>query len=538
MRTPLPPFTLQTFAYFVTALVLFCNHRLTQHALGVEGTTIERPNILFIIADDASRDSMSIYGSTYVDTPHFDRIAKEGVLFTQAYNCNPKCAPARACLLTGRYSWQLQEACNHQPFLSDRWLFYPFLLEEAGYQIGYTGKGWGPGEFRGYDASKTKDKANPAGHPFQKRKLNPPYRGINNNDYAGNFEDFLNQIPKQKPFCFWLGTKEPHRSYGKDNWKIDGRDLSKVTVPSYYPDNATIRGDLADYAIEVEWYDQHVGRALKQLEERGILDRTLIIATSDHGMPFPRVKGQIYDDGFHVPFAVRWGDRISPGRVVTDFITFPDVAPTIMHAAGLKLNPQFTGKSFLRQLLSTKSGRIDPIRDHTLLGKERHDIGRTDGEQLSVGYPSRAIRNDKYLYVRNFKAHRWPVGDPKYGLLNCDQSPSKSYLTSLSMGDPDYRFYEMSFGKRPSEELYDMIADPDCVNNLADDAQMQGIKRKLWGQLEKELLLQRDPRLLGDGNIFDYYPNRHITRQQDLYNQPDYDPISDFQQRYGTNQKP
>ncbi|MGB0761982.1 MAG: sulfatase-like hydrolase/transferase, partial [Rubripirellula sp.] len=147
--------------------------------------TAKRPNILFIIADDASRDSMGVYGSTYVETPNFDRIAREGVLFTQAYNCNPKCAPARACLLTGRYSWQLQEACNHNPFLSDRWAFYPFLLEDAGYCVGYTGKGWGPGEFSGYDASRTKDKLNPAGHPFQTRKLKPPYKGINNNDYAG-----------------------------------------------------------------------------------------------------------------------------------------------------------------------------------------------------------------------------------------------------------------------------------------------------------------------------------------------------------------
>ena len=494
-----------------------------------------RPNILFIIADDASRDSMGVYGSTYVETPNFDRIASEGVLFTQAYNCNPKCAPARACLLTGRYSWQLQEACNHNPFLSSRWAFYPYLLEASGYCVGYTGKGWGPGEFRGYDASRSRDKLNPAGHPFQTEKLKPPYSGINNIDYAGNFKVFLDQMPKQKPFCFWFGTKEPHRSYGKDNWKLDGRDLSKVTVPAYYPDNATIRGDLADYAIEVEWYDHHIGRALKELEQRDMLDNTMIIATSDHGMPFPRVKGQIYDDGFHVPMAVRWGNRVQAGRVVTDFITFPDVAPTIMEAAGVKLHSQMTGKSFLPQLLSKKSGRIDSTRDHTLLGKERHDIGRTDGDQLSVGYPARAIRYDRYLYVRNFKPDRWPVGDPGYGLLNCDGSPTKSYLTGLSMAHPDFRFYEMSFGKRKQEELYDMQQDPDCINNLAGKPELKAIKTALWEQLRKELTEQEDPRMIGNGDIFDFYPNRHISRQQDLYKQPDYDPVGDFETRYGSS---
>ncbi|MGI9467118.1 MAG: sulfatase-like hydrolase/transferase, partial [Rubripirellula sp.] len=196
--------------YVIAIMTFMLPTCLTRLVNAATPATTERPNILFIIADDASRDSMGVYGSTYVETPNFDRIAREGVLFTQAYNCNPKCAPARACLLTGRYSWQLQEACNHNPFLSDRWAFYPFLLEDAGYCVGYTGKGWGPGEFSGYDASKSKDKLNPAGHPFLTKKLKPPYKGINSIDYAGNFEEFLKQLPEQQPFCFWFGTKEPH----------------------------------------------------------------------------------------------------------------------------------------------------------------------------------------------------------------------------------------------------------------------------------------------------------------------------------------
>jgi arylsulfatase A-like enzyme len=493
----------------------------------------ERPNILFIIADDASRDSMGVYGSTYVDTPNFDRIAKEGVLFTQAYNCNPKCAPARACLVTGRYSWQLEEACNHNPFLTDKWKFFPYMLEDAGYFIGYTGKGWGPGDYAGVDASRSHDQPNPAGRPFQSKKLKPPYKGIANIDYAGNFEDFLNQQPDDKPFCFWLGTKEPHRSYGLDNWKLDGRDLSKVTVPAYYPDNETIRGDLADYAIEVEWYDTHIGLALEHLEKHGALENTLIIVTSDHGMPFPRVKGQIYDDGFHIPMVARWGNKIRPGRTVTDFVTFPDLAPTLLEAAGIAKHPQMTGKSFMPQLLSEKSGRIDADRDHTLLGKERHDIGRTDGELLSVGYPARALRNDRYLYVHNFKPNRWPGGDPQYGLLNCDASPTKAYLTGLSMGDPEFRFYEMSFGKRAAEELYDIDTDPDCVHNLAGKPELADTKAKLWEQLRTELAAQGDPRIVADGDIFDFYPYCRIDKQQKLYKKPDYDPVGEFESKFG-----
>ncbi|MCR9294487.1 MAG: sulfatase-like hydrolase/transferase [bacterium] len=493
----------------------------------------ERPNILFIIADDASRDSFGAYGSTYVNTPNFDRIAREGVRFTQAYNCNPKCAPARACILTGRYSWQLEEACNHNPFLSDKWKFYPFLLEEAGYAIGYTGKGWGPGIHAGIDAGKSKfQNVNPAGRPYQSATLKPPYQGISNADYGQNLDDFLDQKPVDQPFCFWLGTREPHRGYEKDSWKKQGRDLQRVTVPEYYPDNETIRGDLADYAIEVEWFDRWIGHALDSLESRGLLEDTLILVTSDHGMPFPRVKGQIYDDGFHVPMAARWGAKIPSGRVVSDFVTFPDIAPTLLELAGLEPHAQMTGKSFVQQLLSDRSGRIDPQRDHTLLGKERHDIGRTDGDLLSVGYPSRALRNDHYLYVRNFKPDRWPVGNPEYDFPNCDGSPTKSYLTGLSQLDPDYRYFELSFGKRAEEELYDMEKDPDCVHNLAGSREHQLLKLQLWEQLKRELAEQGDPRILGQGDIFDFYPNCRIDRQQQLYARPDYDPVQIFEQRY------
>ena len=282
----------------------------------------------------------------------------------------------------------------------------------------------------------------------------------------------------------------------------------------------------------MEWFDLHIQRALSHLEAQGKLGNTLIIATSDHGMPFPRVKGQIYDDGFHVPFAVRWGDQIKPGRTVTDFITFPDLAPTLLEIADVPRPQQMTGKSFLQQLLSEQSGRIDRTRDHTLLGKERHDIGRTDGELFSVGYPVRAIRTDRFLYVKNFLPHRWPVGDPKYGLRNCDTSPTKRYLANLKSDSTDYEWYELSFGKRPAEELYDIQTDPDCITNLATKADYEKTKQQLWTQLENELRAQNDPRILGQGEIFDYYPNCRIKQQQEAYDDPSYDPVAIFKGRF------
>jgi len=500
---------------------LFLGLFLTVSLLGQN----KRPNILVIMADDISRTSMGVYGSKYIKTPNFDRIAHEGVLFTNAYVSNPKCSPSRACFLTGRYSWQLEEAANHIPVMPPKWKFYPELLESNGYTIGFTGKGWGPGVYYG--------EHNPAGWEFNNFNLKPPYSGISNKDYTSNFEQYLDTRDQNKPFCFWFGTHEAHRKYEKDSYKKAGKDLSKVSVQEFLPDNELVRGDLADYGVEVEYHDMMIGKALEALSKRGLLDNTIIIVTSDQGMPFPRVKGQIYDEDFHVAFAVRWGDKIKPGRTVTDFINFPDVAPTLMEAAELKPHEQMTGKSFLNLLLSEKSGRVDKKRQFSLVGKERHDMGRVEGDQINVGYPSRAIRTDKYFYAHNYKPNRWPAGDPEYGYNNTDDSPTKTYITGLKETDRDYKYYSLAFGKRPADELYDVVMDPDCINNLATDPMFASIVKDLKSTMDKALTNQKDPRALGMGDIFDYYPQIREEKMKKMYKEKYYDMYKKFLEKFG-----
>jgi arylsulfatase A-like enzyme len=484
------------------------------------------PNILFIIADDISRTSMGAYGCEFLETPNFDRIAREGVLFTNAFVTNPKCAPARACLLTGRYSWQLEEACNHWAEMPEKWVFYPDLLEEAGYFMGFTGKGWSPGTFKGAH--------NPAGWEYNDIKKKPPYKYMNAKDYIANFKLFLDKKPEEKPFCFWLGTHEAHRAFQRDVHLLEGIDPAKVDVQGFFPDIDLVRRDIADYGMEVEYHDKMIGECLAILEEQGILNNTLIVVTSDHGMAFPRIKGQIYDEGFHVAFAARWGDKIKPGRVVEDFINFPDVAPTFMEAAGLEPHAQMTGKSFLDILLSEKSGQLTKERDHSLLGKERHDIGRSDGEQLTVGYPVRAIRTRQYLYARNYKPNRWPAGDPEYNYPNCDASPTKTYLLEQTPESDHYQYYNMAFGKRVEEELYDIVSDPDCIRNLADEPEYSEIKAELKTAMEKELMEQGDPRVSGNGDIFDYYPHGNVKKLQSFYGDNFVDMHEVYKERYNT----
>ncbi|MBI1897917.1 MAG: sulfatase [Acidobacteria bacterium] len=448
-----------------------------------------RPNILFVIADDWGHNHAGAYGATWLKTPSFDRVAREGVLFTHCFTSNPKCSPSRATILTGRNSWQLKEAVDHFSIFPSEYPVYPKLLEEAGYFAGYTGKGWGPGDFK-----STGWEHNPAGRDFHGRTLQPPYNGISNKDYAANFELFLEQRPKDAPFCFWLGTHEPHRAYEQGSGVRAGRRPGDVKVPAYLPDNRITRSDMLDYALEVEWFDTHVGRALAALEKRGELDNTLVLVTSDHGMPFPRVKGQIYEDGFHIPMAVRWGANIPRGRVVEDIINARDFAPTFLEAAGLPIPRTMTGRGFIDVLRASKSGVVDASRSVMLIGKERHDLGRPH----DWGYPVRAIRTGEYLYVRNFEPGRWPAGNPETGYRNCDDGPTKQAILS---GFDEY--YRMSFGKRPSEELYALKGDPECLKNLAADLNYARVKRELREKMEHMLREEGDPRLTGNAQFFE-----------------------------------
>ena len=449
-----------------------------------------RPNILFAIADDWSHGHAGAYGAQWVKTPAFDRVAREGVLFNNCFTSNPKCSPCRASILTGRNTWQLEEAVSHFGVFSAKFGVYPDLLEEHGYYVGYTGKGWGPGDYKAGGFQR-----NPAGLEYAKNRLKAPFQAMSAKDYARNFDDFLDDRELGQPFCFWFGTQEPHRAYEDGAGARSGKNPDDVELPAYYPDSPVIRRDMLDYAVEVEWFDTHLGRILRKLEKIGELDNTFVVVTSDHGMPFPRVKGQIYEHGFHLPLAVRWGG-MEGGRVVDDFINVRDFAPTFLELAWREPHANMTGKSFLDVLKSGKSGTVDASRNRMLVGKERHDLGRPNDQ----GYPVRALRTPEYLYIRNYEPDRWPAGNPETGYRNCDNSPTKSQV--LRSFD---RYYRLSFGKRPAEELYAVTDDADCVHNLAADAQFAEIKSKLRAEMEKMLRQEGDPRSLGKAEIFDTY---------------------------------
>ena len=476
----------------------------------------ERPNILIAIGDDISFPHMGAYGCTWIKTPGFDRVASKGILFRNAYTPNAKSSPSRSCLLTGRNSWQLGEAANHVPFFPAKFTSFIEALGKHGYTTGYTAKGWGPGialDSAGNPRELT-------GRAFNEKKLSPTSTGISGNDYAGNFEDFLNSKDADKPFCFWYGSHEPHRRYQYGSGiSIGGKKLTDIgKIPGFWPEDDIVRNDMLDYAFEIEYFDNHLVKMLGLLEERGEFGNTIVIVTADNGMPFPRVKGQAYEYSNHMPLAIMWVNGIkNPGRTMYDYISFIDIAPTLLEVAGINqaesgMQP-IEGKSIVPIFKSRKKGLADKSRDHVLIGKERNDVGRLD----DTGYPIRGIVREGYLFLVNFKPNRWPSGDPETGYLDCDGSPVKTLILNIRRSDESSDFWKYSFGMRGEEELYNISSDPECLINLVADPGYNPLKQRMRLQMVQELEKQEDPRIMGNGDIFDKYPYGSET-VRDFYN--------------------
>lgn len=451
----------------------------------------ERPNIVFAIADDWGWPHASIYENDEVcQTPTFDSLARNGLLLNHAYVTSPSCTPSRNGILTGQYHWRLGSGANLWSALDTKHATYPLMLEDAGYHVGSWRKSWGPGNTDNW-------KRYPAGKPYK------------------NPDEFLQAWDSDQPFCFWLGASDPHRPYRKGSGEKARLDLSKIKLFEHFPDCEEIRSDVADYYFEVQRFDADVGRFLAKLRQLGVLDNTIVVMTGDHGMPFPRCKSNVYDSGSRVPLAIQWPQRIKrPGRTIDDFVSLTDLAPTFLELAGVAVPAAMTGKSLLSMLESDASGRVDPSRDHVLIGKERHVPAQEKPDR--GGTPMRALRNHDFLLIRNYRPERWPAGTPNYKLAtipnawlaDCDNGPTKSYMVeNRDRNETHRRMYGLSFGKRPEFELYDLRNDPAQLNNVAYLPEYADKLHQLSEQLTAELSATGDPRVLGRGDeTFDPVP--------------------------------
>jgi len=274
-----------------------------------------KPNVVVFITDDESWLERRVYGWSNLPTPNFDRVAREGVLFTRGYTSAPSCAPSRASLLTGRNFWELEQGAFIQAWLPARFPCLPDLMEAGGYVAGYTGKGWGPGTLD--NSGRTR---NPAGDAFNDLKRPAREPGFSDIDYPANFEKFLDTRARTagKPFWFWVGSIEPHTPLDPENYKKleaeKGIKLEDVKLPGFLPDTPGVRKNRANMLYEVCRADENLGKVLKILEQRGELANTLLIVTGDNGTQILRSKTNVYDWGVRVPLVAMWPAKIKPGR--------------------------------------------------------------------------------------------------------------------------------------------------------------------------------------------------------------------------------
>lgn len=438
-----------------------------------------RPNIVFCIADDWGFPHAGCYGDNVVKTPNFDRVAAEGALFLNSFCASPSCTPSRSAILMGQAVHRLEESGNLWSILQKKFVTYPDLLEAAGYAIGLQGKGWGPGSLEGTGRTR-----NPAGPPFK------------------TFEQFLKAAPAGKPFCYWYGSIDPHRPYDKGTGAASGLKAADVRVPPFFPDNAEIRNDILDYYFEVQRFDRDVGAILKLLDDHKLAENTIVVITSDNGMPFPRCKANLYDSGTHMPLAIRWPARFKGGRRVEEFVSHADFAPTFLEAAGLPIPATATGRS----LWPLCEGKTQPDRDRVFVERERHANVRAG----DLSFPARAIRTKEFLYIRNFRPDRWPAGDPKQHVAvgpfgDIDGSPSKELLLMRREEKEIAPFFRMAADKRPAEELYDLSNDPHQLVNVAERTEFAAARTKLRGALDKWMRDTADPRATSDDDRWDKY---------------------------------
>ena len=503
----------------------------------------DRPNILFCFADDWGR-----YAGAYakvdgkpspndvVKTPHIDRVAREGVLFRNAFVNAPSCTPCRSALLSGRYFFNTGRGAILSGAVWDSNIpSWPLLLKDSGYHIGETYKVWSPG---------TPNDAPFGAGQFAYEQVGGQYNNFSENvtklvragtslddakqklfaEVTGNFNAFLAARPKDQPFCYWFGPTLVHRQWeqgsGQALWGIDPESL-RGRLPKFLPDVPEVREDFADYLGEIQGFDAGVGLLLKRLEEADELDKTIVVISGDHGAPgFPGGKCNLYDFGLGVTLAVRWPGQ-PQGRVVDDLVNLMDLAPTFLEAGGVKAPPGMNSRSLVGILKSEKSGQVDPSRTWNISGRERH-VGTAREQNLP--YPQRCLRTKDHLYIRNFAPERWPLGSP-LGLTadsapdaaalanntyaafaDMDASPTKAWLVA-HRHDPQWKWhYDYAFAKRPAEELFDLRSDPDQITNVAADATYAAIKAELSQRLMQTLTEVGDPRVTGDGQTFERPP--------------------------------
>lgn len=435
----------------------FCSFLwLTLACLTAAASTADRPNIFVFLTDDLSARDVGAYGASDVRTPTMDQLAADGLTFDRAFIISPACAPSRAAMLTGLTPAHNGAEANHTYKHED----IDSLIQHfnvLGYQTAAFGK-----VAHGKDADRHQfDHVNRARLPFEAT------------------EAWLRDIDPDQPVALFFGTNSPHVPWPA----IDGYNPDEVIIPPFHIDTPDTRDFRARYYTDVTNADTHFARAQKLADHYLGTENRITVFSSDHGAQWPFGKWNLYDEGTRVPLIISWPEHITPTTRTAAMVSWIDLLPTLIHAAGGTTPAQIDGRSFTHLFDRPQS----PHRDRIFT---THD---NDG-RANV-YPIRSVRDSRWKYIRNLQPN-WIQSDHSYRFRKDDAG---AYFWSWEVAAAASHTDSLILNRylqRPGEELYDLANDPDEINNLAADSRHASTLQRLQGELDAWMSDQGD-----DGQI-------------------------------------
>jgi arylsulfatase A-like enzyme len=437
------------------------------------------PNILLVLSDDQSYPHLGCCGDADIHTPNIDAFAKEGMRFDRYYVGTPQCVPSRATIMTGRSAIAVQNTRFSAPLAAEYRTYMETLREKAGYFSGVAGRTFHldgvatvPESKKAYDEfglqtfAKRLDFVKTAG---QREQMIAQYR------------EFLDAVPKGKPFVLQLCFSDPHRPYTPGDVPRP-HDPAKLKLPAWYPDTKLVREDFAAYYDEINRFDADFGTVLAELKKRGLDGNTLVAVSGDNGAAQFRGKGTLYEFGVHCPLVVRWPGKVTPGTSTAELVSGEDFAPTFLAAAGVEIPKEISGRSFLPLL---KGEKYEP-REYVFAQRGAHGSGLpTNSAAFDLG---RCVVSKKYKFIYNAL---WQI---PYHPVDFANTPMWKELVQMNAdGKLSPQLSKMYFSPtRPMFELYDLEADPNELKNLAGSKETAAVERKLKGVLHEWMILQRD----------------------------------------------
>jgi arylsulfatase A-like enzyme len=449
-------------------LLLIAWHGLLISASGNQSSAPAAPNIILIIADDMEWDDAGCYGHPVVRTPNLDRLAAQGMRFTHGFMTASSCSPSRASLITGLYPHNTGAEELHWPVPAGQVTFVE-KLRQQGYWTAAAGK-WHLGDAMRsrFDLVREVDTSGfqlPSGSKGLEGKFAQTYEGDARSGCA-DWLSVLNARPTDRPFFLWLASLDPHRPYDEDAI-ADPHQPDEVILAPYHPDLPGVRKDYALYYDEITRLDFFVGQILDQLDRGGLSDNTFVLFISDNGKPFPRDKTSLYDSGIRSPWIVRWPDGCKPGTVCHQLVSSVDIAPTFLDLAGADVPDSLAGISFLPLLKTPQQS----LREYIFAEKNWHDYEDH----------ARAVRDRRYKLIVNSYTDL-----PNTPPADAVRSPIyQSMLEMFQAGTIPDNQRQIFTVPRPAIELYDTVADPFELNNLAGNPETAMVEMRLHRQLNQ-----------------------------------------------------